>query len=330
MSLVNGVSATEGAYVLEGHFGVNRRCPLCGQTDGFPIQKIPFSKIWGALERDFDVEFTEDLKHRLTPAEHTILWECCTCGLQYFDPAEPGNGDFYQTLATGGKYYGADKWDFREAASLIATGERVLDVACGEGRFLEMLAERGVQAEGIDANPLAISRARHKGLQAHCLDLADFSKSCPSRYDVVTAFHVIEHLLEPRSFLDAIFRCLRPGGRVVMTTPERLRRLRGDFEPLDCPPHHISRWSKDQFSFLAHLVGCRLLTCKRELAGMHECRAILRRAIAKAGRTESLWARALGRLVFSPTLYGFYRKYGMLEKWRMWGGSVMAVLHKNS
>lgn len=53
-------------------------------------------------------------------------------------------------------------------------------MSCGEGPFLEMLAEKGIQADGIDTNPLAISKARHKGLQAYCVDLADFSMSCPS------------------------------------------------------------------------------------------------------------------------------------------------------
>jgi len=118
-------------------------------------------------------------------------------------------------------------------------------IACGEGSFLQLAQAKGATICGIDTNPTAIENAKRKGLSAHCVLLNDFASENRGRFDVVTAFQVIEHLSEVQPFVRAARDCLKPGGKLLITAPNRLRRFRDPFEPLDHPPHHLSRWTSD-------------------------------------------------------------------------------------
>jgi 2-polyprenyl-3-methyl-5-hydroxy-6-metoxy-1,4-benzoquinol methylase len=74
-------------------------------------------------------------------------------------------------------------------------------------------------------------------------------------YDIVTCFNVIEHVLDPLQFLDHLVSCTRPGGYIIITTPNPgcLRaRLRGHrrWERID-PPHHINLFTRRSLAAMA-------------------------------------------------------------------------------
>jgi SAM-dependent methyltransferase len=96
----------------------------------------------------------------------------------------------------------------------------VLDVGCGGGLLLQMLAERGVkEVAGLDFS-LDAARAAWTlaGVPAVCATLSRPplpDSSCA----VVTMFHVLEHLYDPASYLDAAHKLLKPDGRLVIQVP---------------------------------------------------------------------------------------------------------------
>jgi 2-polyprenyl-3-methyl-5-hydroxy-6-metoxy-1,4-benzoquinol methylase len=279
---------------------------------------------------DYGAVIDQDVINRHTAAEAMALVACQTCGLQYFSPAVPGDAEFYRLLTTtADAYYSEDKWDFQATLELVAPGAEILDIACGGGAWLQRARAQGAKVCGIDTNPAAVASARSAGLPAHCQSLAEFAREHGDRFDIVTAFQVVEHLSEVLPFIEAASACLKPGGRLIVTVPNRLRCVRSPFEPLDCPPHHMSRWSAHQLSYLARLTGLNLRTVRYETASMSECRAWLRNRIAPAGRSESLWARAIGRFAFAPSLYTLYHRIGLLDYWRLWRMSMMAVFERS-
>ena len=102
-------------------------------------------------------------------------------------------------------------------------GACVVDVGCGRGSFRAALGERAGRYVGVDgvASP-------GRPVDADFLVLADLDKGVPLRDscgDVVVAIETVEHLENPRAFLRELARIVRPGGTVVVTTPNQLSAL---------------------------------------------------------------------------------------------------------
>jgi SAM-dependent methyltransferase len=106
--------------------------------------------------------------------------------------------------------------------ALTDSGEQgfVLDVGCGGGLFLQMLAERrNCPVAGLDFSLDAANVAwRRSGVPAVCamLSRAPFP---PETCSAITMFHVVEHLYDPGSYLDAARELLRPEGRLILQVP---------------------------------------------------------------------------------------------------------------
>lgn len=97
-------------------------------------------------------------------------------------------------------------------------GQRLLDIGCGNGDFLINARDAGWSVTGIDTDPKAIAVATRRGLEASVgsVDLFVSESAC---FDAITLSHVLEHLHEPKRFLQAVHRLLKPGGVVFVDTP---------------------------------------------------------------------------------------------------------------
>jgi 2-polyprenyl-3-methyl-5-hydroxy-6-metoxy-1,4-benzoquinol methylase len=107
----------------------------------------------------------------------------------------------------------------------VSPGDRVLDVGCGEGAFTAALAAVGARPSGVDVAAEPVRRAR---LLHPELDFRVVSGELPfaaGEFDVAWAGEVLEHVLDGVGLLDEIRRVLRPGGRLLLSTPDHPRRL---------------------------------------------------------------------------------------------------------
>jgi len=95
----------------------------------------------------------------------------------------------------------------------------VLDVGCGGGLFLRILAERGIPVVGLDfsLDAAAVAWSSNR-VPAVCATLSR-APFAPESCAAVTMFHVLEHLYNPGSYLDAAHRLLRPNGRLIVQVP---------------------------------------------------------------------------------------------------------------
>ena len=95
---------------------------------------------------------------------------------------------------------------------------RLLDVGCGAGSFLEAARRGGWEAHGVEVSRTACEHVRALGFDVFCGELS--GAAYPSgHFDVVVASEVLEHVPDPGSMLGEIARVLRPGGLLWATTP---------------------------------------------------------------------------------------------------------------
>jgi len=101
----------------------------------------------------------------------------------------------------------------------VPAGSRVLDAGSGFGLLTEQLAEHW-RVVGIEIAADRVQQARARLPQVAFLE-ADLSKpiALGEPYDAIVSVEVIEHVFAPRAFAANLFEALKPGGRLVITTP---------------------------------------------------------------------------------------------------------------
>ncbi len=99
---------------------------------------------------------------------------------------------------------------------------RVLDVGCGSGDLVALLASEGHEAVGMDVSARAVELASSRHPEATFLRHAVEALPWPveaGNFDAVVSFEVLEHLLRPRRLLEGARTALRSGGGLALTTP---------------------------------------------------------------------------------------------------------------
>jgi 2-polyprenyl-3-methyl-5-hydroxy-6-metoxy-1,4-benzoquinol methylase len=177
--------------------------PVCSVCDG-----ADFRKIFRKGGRDF--------------------WRCRTCGYEVQHPLPSARElrTYYEESYVSGMYQlftDADAMKrltadqrLREIEPFVRPG-RWLDVGCANGLFVAAARGRGRDARGIDLSATAVAAARRHGLPVECRTIEDFQPDV--RFDTVTAFDVLEHVLDPAAFLRAVRQLLAPGATIAITVP---------------------------------------------------------------------------------------------------------------
>jgi 2-polyprenyl-3-methyl-5-hydroxy-6-metoxy-1,4-benzoquinol methylase len=120
---------------------------------------------------------------------------------------------------------------------------RWLDVGASDGTFVATAREAGVDAEGIELASAAVEHARARGRPVACACIEDHvAAGASERYDTVTAFDVLEHVLDPKRFVQSARRLLRAGGTLALTVPNQRalsRRMMGRHWYFYIPDGHL-------------------------------------------------------------------------------------------
>jgi SAM-dependent methyltransferase len=97
---------------------------------------------------------------------------------------------------------------------------RMLEVGCSWGFFLQAARNRGWGVCGVELSDAAARWARDRlGLEVFCGTVEESPFAGQAMFDAVVAWHVIEHVQDPMGFLTVLRNCLRPGGLLVLRTP---------------------------------------------------------------------------------------------------------------
>lgn len=133
----------------------------------------------------------------------------------------------------------------------------VVDLGCGDGDFLELLEEKGIEATGVDWDEKCCAAARERGLNVICQDVFEYLEGVEegSVYGVFCS-HLVEHLPYERviELLRLAHRALREGGKIVLSTPN-VRGLFSHLEMFYLHFGHVSFYHPRLLCFFLEYVG---------------------------------------------------------------------------
>lgn len=145
---------------------------------------------------------------------------------------------------------------------------RLLDVGCGSGQWLGSMRELGWQVEGLDFDESSLRVARQRGLDVRCGALEE--QCFPDAiFDAVTLHHVIEHVHYPVRTLTECARILKPGGTLVVCTPNSAslghKLFKRDWRGLE-PPRHLHLFSMQSMRRILEQVAFRRILIRPIIA----------------------------------------------------------------
>jgi len=257
--------------------------------------------------------------------------QCRQCGLVYANPRAPESAilarysaDYFWNEylpaagAAGGK---VDlEWLDRRHAPMLAllrehasTGRRLLEVGTGAGLFLKAAERAGWEASGLELSGEGAAFARDRlGLDIR-QERAEVMSFGAETFDVAVMFDVIEHLFEPRAVLEATRRALKPGGILVVSTPNvnALSRfvLGVDWAVLS-PLEHTYYYSERTLAAMLKACGFGPMRSIRRFAGWG---AIETMNYRYTHAPDGVRARALAVLAAVPRVPGLIARGGAAD-----------------
>ena len=194
----------------------------------------------------------------------------------HFAGPQPGNGRVGQAQAPRASKIDIDSLlasfadEFRGSRAEVVAGlqrylpvltaagikNRILDVGCGRGEWLEVLGNANLDARGVENNSVLVERLRRLELEVIEEDgLAHLANLPPASLNAVTAFHFIEHLNfeELLRFFEAAANSLRPGGLLILETPNPKNLVVGACNFYSDPTHQKPLFPESVRFVLDHL-----------------------------------------------------------------------------
>ena len=193
-------------------------CPVCGKNE--------FKEITSGY--DFELE---------TCINEWFFYECESCKCWIVNP-RPDKSEL--SVIYPETYYsynlsktispvalkGKELLDHIKFNSILSTIRKepksYLDIGCGDGRYLKYFAKRGIDKKniyGLELSQLTVDALNSEGYKAFN-ETIDNCRSIPEgSIDLITMFHVIEHMHNPREVLSIINGLLSPSGILVIETP---------------------------------------------------------------------------------------------------------------
>jgi cyclopropane fatty-acyl-phospholipid synthase-like methyltransferase len=175
---------------------------------------------------------------------HASLCHCTDCGFSFAAqrPSASALETHYNSYRRNNHFSEITRKRYNELLNTLEhhrKHNRLLDVGCGDGYFLETAKARGWEVFGTEFTQNAVEICRAKGITMFQGTILDVPQEL--EFDVITTFEVIEHMNNVTEFAARTHTLLRSGGLFYFTTPNfnslSRRKLKGNWRVIDYPEH---------------------------------------------------------------------------------------------
>ena len=221
-----------------------RICPNCGEnTYVEQEQTVDLSKTLKQWEVEIGAKFQPETLSEYE-GKHSQLYKCSSCNFGAFIPAHAGTANFYNDITVDSDYYVHEKWEFKKTFKLIKKYniQNILDYGCGGGSFLKQVLQKfpHIALDGFDQNPQANLAFGNSAIGF----VNDLKKHQGKKYDMLTAFQILEHLEDPFATLKELKDSINNDGILIISVPNTTGPIRHYADALtEIPPHHVNRFS---------------------------------------------------------------------------------------
>ncbi len=195
------------------------------------------------------------------------LYECRQTGYRFYYPFSTiGDAAFYKELSIKRKNYYSTRWEHLKILPTLNENETVLEIGSGFGAFLNLLKSNGINAEGIEFNPEALTVCEKQGLSIHNELIDAFASKYPEKYDVVCYFQVLEHITQVHDFIKNSLLALKPDGKLIIGVPNNNPFLfvNDKYHTLNLPPHHAGLWNMKSLKSLEQIFNIEMVSLQYE------------------------------------------------------------------
>ena len=232
---------------------------LCGICEGSAIKKHLVGQDHNSTEEFFNIA------------------ECKNCGYRFTSPRpkEKFIGKYYQSKnyishnstkkgLINKIYHIVRKYQFYNKSQLIkkysrTSGKKILDIGCGTGDFLKYMQNKKWEIDGIEKNEGARKIAIKKNNIRINSDLLSLKEK--DKYDVVTMWHVLEHIYYPQSYIKKIYKILKKDGVIIIAVPNcnsyDAKKYKENWVAYDLPIH-VSHFRKKDIYNIANKNNLKL------------------------------------------------------------------------
>ena len=250
--------------------------PTCLACSG-PIQSqgtLPLSLVLGLYRELFGLRWSEQELREFAFADQECF-SCPACSLRQFPKATPGPAGFYRRLAqTLPWYYPEQRWETGPVLDWVKPTHEVVEIGCGSGRFIKHAAARGRKVTGFELSEEAIERGRKDGLSIlHASAAKDYS----GNFDGLLLLQVLEHVPDPRSFVQEHLHLVKKGGYVMVSVPLLDSWCGYVPDPLAYPPHHVTSWTERSLRALGERLGLQTICVRAQPVTLRKMRGQMRK-----------------------------------------------------
>jgi 2-polyprenyl-3-methyl-5-hydroxy-6-metoxy-1,4-benzoquinol methylase len=238
-----------------------QKCELSPLTKSSNIklfEQIRSSIIIDKYKQDLGIDV-----ERFFKTEMVEIYECLDTGFKFYYPFDiVGDDKLYEELQIKHEaYYVKQKCEYDTAYKSVAGTDKVLEVGCGTGNFIQELQNKGIEAYGLELNKEAIKTCLEKNLKVYYELLEEHIKKHTGEYDVVCSFQVLEHVKDPKSFIEGCISAAKKGGKIILGVPNNNPYIfkRDKYHTLNMPPHHMGLWSAEAFAKLPDFFNIKAL-----------------------------------------------------------------------